>query len=76
VFGLWLWLGYGANGTWLNAKLAIVTLLIAYHLYCAKLLLDFRHDRNRFGHVFYRWFNEVPVVLLFAVVLLAVFKPN
>ncbi len=75
VFGTWLWLGYGVSGRWLVAKLVLVALLIAYHVYCGKLLLDFRHDRNQHGHVFYRWLNELPVVLLLAIVILAVVKP-
>lgn len=75
TFGFWLWLGYGFGGGWLHAKLALVALLIGYHLYCGKLLLDFRRDRNAHGHVWYRWFNELPVVLLVAIVLLVVLKP-
>lgn len=75
AFGLWLWLGYGIDGAWLHWKLALVALLVVYHLYCGKLLLDFKHDRNRHGHVFYRWLNELPVVILFAAVFLAVLKP-
>ena len=75
VFGTWLWLGYGINGDWLTAKLVLVAILLAYHLYCGMLLLDFKHDRNRHGHIFYRWLNEFPVVILIAVVLLAVLKP-
>ena len=75
VFGLWLWLGYGISGGWLHGKLALVTVLIAYHAYCGKLLSDFKHDRNRHGHVFYRWLNEVPVLMLAAVVFLVVVKP-
>ncbi len=75
VFGTWLWLGYGIGGAWLHAKLALVALLVGYHLYCGKLLRDFKQDRNRHGHVWYRWFNELPVVLLIAIVLLVVFKP-
>ena len=76
VFGLWLWLGWfqGAGG-WLHAKLALVAMLVAYHLWCAKLLFDFRDERNTRSHVWLRWFNEFPVLILFAVVLLAVFKP-
>jgi len=46
VFGMWLWLGYGFTGAWLYAKLGVVVLLVAYHLYCGKLLSDFAHDRN------------------------------
>lgn len=75
VLGLWLWLGYGITGTWLHAKLALVVLLIAYHGYCGKLLADFKRDCNRHGHVYYRWFNEVPVLILIAVVILVVVKP-
>lgn len=75
VFGVWLWLGYGFSGGWLHAKLALIAVLLAYHVYCGKLLVDFKHDRNRHGHVFYRWLNEFPVVLLFAVVILVVVKP-
>ena len=74
-FGAWLWLGYGLGGRWLLAKLGLVALLITYHLYCGKLLADFKYDRNRHGHVFYRRLNELPVLLLIAVVLLAVLKP-
>ena len=73
--GLWLWLGFGIGGAWMHAKAALVVLLIAYHLFCAKLLADFKHDRNRRNHVFYRWFNEFPVVILIAIVLLVVLKP-
>jgi putative membrane protein len=75
ALGFWLWLGYGFHGAWLHWKLLLVVALIAYHLYCGKLLLDFRHDRNRHGHVFYRWLNEFPVIILVAIVLLVVLKP-
>ncbi len=75
LFGLWLWHGYGFSGAWLHAKLTLVALLIAYHLYCGKLLFDFKHDRNRHGHVFYRWLNELPVLALIAVIILVVVKP-
>lgn len=71
---LWLtpaWLQQG----WLHGKLALVAALIGYHLWCGKLLRDFRDDRNRHSHVWYRWFNEVPVLALLAIVILAVVKP-
>ena len=76
AFGLWLWLAWfrGAGG-WLHAKLALVMLLIAYHLWCGALLRAFAADRNRRSHVWLRWFNEVPVVILLATVLLVVLKP-
>src|SRR5688572_13429154 len=75
AFGAWLWLGYGISGGWLHAKLILVATLIAYHLWCGKLLDDFKRDRNIHGHVWYRWFNEFPVVALIAIVVLAVVKP-
>ena len=73
--GLWLWLGYGIAGGWLYAKLALVLVLIAHHVWLGKLMIDFRHDRNQHGDVFYRWINEIPVVLLAGIVILAVVKP-
>jgi len=75
TFGLWLWLGYGVSGGWLYAKLTLVALLVAYHVYCGKLLRDFKHDRNRHNHVYYRWFNEVPVIVLIAITILVTVKP-
>ena len=75
VFGAWLWLGFGFSGTWLTAKLALVALLVAYHSWCGKLMLDLRAERSTKSHLWFRWFNEVPVVILFAIVFLAVFKP-
>jgi putative membrane protein len=74
-FGLWLWLEYGISGGWLHAKMALVALLVFYHIYCGKLMTDLRHDRNRHGHMFYRWLNEIPVVLLIAIVLLVELQP-
>ena len=73
--GLALWLYYGITGGWLHAKLALVAALIVYHVWCGKLVRDFRDDRNTRGHVWYRWFNEVPVVFLVGVVVLVVVKP-
>jgi len=75
LFGIWLWLGYGFSGGWLHAKLCLVAVLVAYHVYCGKLLVDFKHGRNHHGHVFFRWLNEFPVLILFLVVILVVVKP-
>ena len=60
---------------WVHVKLTLVLLLIGYHLYCGQLLKDFAEDRNQHGHVFYRWFNEIPVIFLLAIALLVVVKP-
>jgi len=75
--GLWLWLGYGVGaGTgWMHAKLAIVVLLLGYHHACGRLLRRFAAGTNTRSHVWFRWFNEVPVLALFAVVVLVVVKP-
>ena len=76
AFGLWLWLGwFQGAGLWLHAKLALVAVLVAYHLWCGKLMMDFRRERNTRSHVWFRWFNEFPVLMLTAIVLLVVFKP-
>ncbi|HEY8119507.1 MAG TPA: CopD family protein [Methylophilaceae bacterium] len=75
ALGVWLWLGYGITGGWLHAKLALVAVLVIYHIYCGKLLLDFKHDRNTRSHVYYRWFNEIPVFFLIGVILLVELKP-
>lgn len=79
VFGLWLWLGYGigrgpGNG-WMHAKLAVVLLVLAYHHVCGRLLRGFEAGRDRRSHVWYRWFNEAPVLLLLVAVVLVVVKP-
>jgi len=74
-FGTWLWLGYGFSGGWMHAKLTLVAVLVAYHLYCGKLVKDFNLDKNQHSHVWYRWFNELPVLVLTAVVILVVVKP-
>lgn len=73
--GIWLWLGWGFSGGWLHAKLALVLLLVAYHLWCGKLMLDLRAGRSTRSHRWFRWFNELPVLALFAVVILVVVKP-
>ena len=75
IFGLWLWLGYGVTGGWMHIKFMLVLLLIAYHVYCGKLLHDFKADRNTRSHVFYRWFNEFPVLLMIAIIILVIVKP-
>ncbi|MFA7633921.1 MAG: protoporphyrinogen oxidase HemJ [Thiohalomonadaceae bacterium] len=79
VLGLWLlwefaWAAYKHMG-WLHLKISLVALLYVYHWYCGRLVKAFAADKNTRSHVFYRWFNELPVLILVAVVILAVVKP-
>lgn len=73
--GLWLWIGYGFSGGWLHAKTALVAGLVVYHAGCGRLLADFRDGRNTHSHRWYRVFNEIPVLVLLAVLFLVVLKP-
>lgn len=77
VLGLWLWLGYGIGrgSGWMHAKLVVVVLAIGYHHACGRMLAKFVANRNTRSHVWMRWFNEVPVLLLVAAVILVVVKP-
>jgi len=73
--GFWLWLGVGISGPWLHAKLLLVVGLVGYNHYCNRLLRDFRNGTNRRSHVWFRWFNEVPAVVLLVVCFLVILKP-
>ena len=75
LLGLWLWLGFGIQGGWLHAKLALVVLAIGYHHACGSILKKFEAGVNQRSHTWFRWFNEVPVVLLTLIVILVVVKP-
>jgi putative membrane protein len=75
ALGCWLWFGFGFSGGWLHLKTTLVVGLLAYHAYCGRLLRDFRAGRNVRSHVWFRWFNEMPVLVLLAVTYLAVLKP-
>jgi putative membrane protein len=75
VLGLWLWLGFGIKGAWLHAKLALVLLAIGYHHACGSILKKFEAGVNQRSHKWFRWFNEVPVLLLTLIVILVVVKP-
>ena len=77
--GLWLWLGYGiglgaANG-WMHVKLLVVALTLGYHFGCSAMLKNIVLGKPLRSHVWYRWFNEVPVLLMLAAVILVVVKP-
>ncbi|PFH09088.1 putative membrane protein [Collimonas sp. PA-H2] len=79
LFGAWMWLGYGIGkgpgNSWMHAKLFLVILVIGYHHACGSLLKKFEKGANARSHVWLRWFNEVPVILLLAIVILVVVKP-
>jgi putative membrane protein len=72
---LWLYFGIGAGDVWMHAKLFFVILVIGYHHACFSLLKKFRAGVNKRSGVWFRWFNEVPVILLVIIVALVLFKP-
>jgi len=75
ISGIWLWMGWGFYGKWLMLKTLLVFALIGYHFFCWILLNNFKNDMNSRTHVWYRWFNEIPVVFLILIVLLVELKP-
>ena len=79
IFGVWMlldyaWAQYSSTG-WLHTKLTLLILLVVYHGFCGKWLLDFKHDRNMRSHVYYRWMNEIPILFLLGIIILATVKP-
>jgi len=74
-FGLLLIINYDYQGAWLNYKLILVGLLVIYHYYCWKYLNLFKNNQNNHSHIFYRIFNEIPVIMLIAIVFLVIYKP-
>lgn len=76
VFGIGLLMSADyLSQLWVQIKLVLIAILVIYHIHCGKLVADFKHDRNTRSHVFYRWYNEFPVLILIAVIFLAVFRP-
>lgn len=78
IFGGWLLLQFDRmflSTLWLQIKLALVATLIIYHFYCGHLVKVFKNDNNQYSHIFYRWLNEYPTIVLIAVVILTVVKP-
>lgn len=79
ALGVWLWwgigIGWGPGNAWMHAKLAVVLLVVGYHHMCGGLLKKFEANQNTHSHVWYRWFNEAPVLMLVAVVIFVVVKP-
>lgn len=78
ILGLWMVAlapAYYLSAGWFHAKMGLVVLLIGYHHVCGRLLRQFANDTNHRSHVFYRWFNEAPVLALVGIVILVVVKP-
>ncbi len=79
IFGIWMLFDYAweaySNSGWLHAKLVLIVVLVGYHIVCGKFVRDFKAGRNQHGHVYYRWFNEIPVLILVAIIILASVKP-
>ena len=73
--GLWLWYWIGYGDLWIQLKTGLVAGLLVYHFHCGTLLKQFRAGRNRNSHVWFRFYNEVPVLFLLAIVILVVVKP-
>lgn len=79
ISGLWMlyeyaWIAYSSM-MWLDIKLLLVAILLAYHVWCWKIYQQFKNDVNTKSHVFYRWFNEFPVIILVTIIILVVVKP-
>ena len=79
VFGIWMlyeyaWAVWG-HMLWLHIKLVLIVGLVGYHFWCGRIVQTFAGDRNRRSHVWYRWFNEIPVLFLLAIIYLASVKP-
>ena len=75
VLGFWQWFGYGFSGGWLHAKTFLVAILVAYHVHCGLVLKRFQSGDNARSHVWFRFYNELPVVILLVVLFLVVLKP-
>ena len=61
--------------TWLALKMLLVAVLVFYHIWCINLYKDFSKNENKHSHIWYRWFNEFPVVILISIIALAIYKP-
>ena len=73
--GLWIWISYGFKGNWLNVKLVFVGLIIAYHVWCKMRVKEMEQGKLNKSSVFYRWMNELPVILLAVILVMVVVKP-
>ena len=79
ITGLWLtfdyaWVAY-AGMLWLQIKIALVVLLVIYHFYCGRIIKQLEAGNDSRSHIWFRWFNELPVIILSLVVILVIVKP-
>ncbi|MDO9449716.1 MAG: CopD family protein [Rugosibacter sp.] len=74
--GFWLWFGFGFSGGWLHVKTTLVAGLVVYHFWCGRLLAQLSRGASPYSHVWFRWFNEIPVLALIAICILVVVKPS
>lgn len=75
VLGLWLWLGYGITGGWLHVKLTLVVFLLAYHMWCKKKVGEMEKGHLEHSGKYYRWLNELPLLLTIGILIMVVVKP-
>jgi putative membrane protein len=75
ITGVWLWLGFGFSGGWLHVKLLLVGLLIAYHFWARKRVLEMQAGHLDHSGIYYRWANEIPLFLTFGLLVMVVIKP-
>ena len=73
--GLWLWLAYGFGGGWLHVKLLFIVLMVVYHFWCQERMLEMQKGDLDHSGVFYRWMNELPLILLSVILVMVVVKP-
>lgn len=74
--GFYLMSYFGFEALWVKIKITLVIILFAYHIMCYKYLKSFKENRNDKSHIYYRWFNEFPVIILISIIILVVYKPQ
>ena len=77
ILGLWLWLyyGIGQHAIWMHIKLSAIVAILVYHYLCSQILKQFELHQNRKTHIWFRWFNEFPVIMMLVVIVMVVVKP-
>lgn len=73
--GFYLLTYFGYEALWIKLKITLVSILFFYHIICYKYLKLFKENKNKNSHIYYRWFNEFPVIILIGIIILVVYKP-